>query len=221
MHKTLLRQLQRAFGDNPELSAECQDLLQMVSTTYEDFDKDRILSERSLEISSKELRLAIAIMRTTLDSVGEAILVIDENQKIAYFNKRFVEVWEIPKEHITPHQTDEVIAAMIEKSDDPKSFRQIIDSVNGGHEIDTDTNIKLIKQNVIAIKSSPQLLEGKNVGRIWIFRDITKYTKFKEEIQEKVTTLEQLNRTMVDRELKMIELKEKLTALEQKLDKGE
>lgn len=189
----------------------------MVSITYEDFDKDRILSERSLEISSKELRLAIAIMRTTLDSVGEAILVIDENQKIAYFNKRFVEIWEIPKEQITPHQTEEVITAMIEKSDDPKSFRQIIDSVNGGHEIDTDTTIKLIKQNVIAVKSSPQLLEGKNVGRVWIFRDITKYTRFKEEIQEKVTTLEQLNRTMVDRELKMIELKEKLAALEKKL----
>lgn len=217
MHKTLLRQIHRALGEDPEIAPEWQELLQMVSITYEDFDKDRILSERSLEISSKELRLAIAIMRTTLDSVGEAILVIDENQKIAYFNKRFVEIWEIPKEQITPHQTEEVITAMIEKSDDPKSFRQIIDSVNGGHEIDTDTTIKLIKQNVIAVKSSPQLLEGKNVGRVWIFRDITKYTRFKEEIQEKVTTLEQLNRTMVDRELKMIELKEKLAALEKKL----
>lgn len=217
MHRTLLRQIQRAFGDSPELGAELQDLLQMVSTTYDDFDKDRVLSERSLEISSKELRLAIAIMRTTLDSVGEGILVIDEDKKISFSNKRFVEIWEIPKEQITPKQTDEVVSAMIGKAADPEFFTQILDKANSGQDIGPDVRMKLLNGSVVATKTYPQLLEGKNVGRIWSFRDVTKYIKFQEEIQEKVTTLEQLNKTMVDRELKMIELKEKLAVLEQKL----
>lgn len=218
MHKTLLRQIQRAFGDNPAPhSAELQELLQMVSTTYDESDRDRVLIERSLEISSKELRLAVAIMRTTLDSVGEGILVIDENHKIAYFNKRFAELWEIPPEQITGQQTEQVINAMIEKSVDGEFFREIIDKANSGQDIGNDINIKLANHNVFATKTYPQLLEGKTVGRIWSFRNITKYISFQEQIQDKVTALEQLNKTMVDRELKMIELKEKIVALEQKL----
>lgn len=217
MHKTLLRQIQHALGETPTLSAEWQELLKMVSLTYEEFDKDRILIERSLEISSKELRLAVAVMRTTLDSVGEGVLVVAENQQISYYNKRFVEIWEIPTVEITAHLTEQVITSMINKSLDPKFFREIVDKANSGQEIGNDITIKLNNKNVIAVKSYPQLLEDKNVGRVWSFRDITKYISFQEEIQDKVDTLERLNKTMVDRELKMIELKGKIVELENRL----
>jgi PAS domain S-box-containing protein len=212
--------MQRALGAHPVLSPKLQDLLQLVSVTYDGFDKERVLSERSLEISSKELRLLVATLRTTLDSVGEGILVIDENQKIAFFNKRFVKIWEIPAEEITPRLTEQVITTMTDKVVDHKFFRQIIDRANSGQEIGNDIRIKLVKNSSVAVKSYPQLLEGKNVGRIWSFRDITKYINFQEEIQDKVITLEQLNKTMVDRELKMIELKGRVEVLEQKLSKG-
>ena len=217
MHKTLLRQLQRALGADPVLTPELQELLQLISVTYEGFDKERVLSERSLEISSKELRLLVATLRTILDSVGEGILVLDENQKIAYFNKRFVEIWEIPAEQITAPQTEVVITSVINKVIDTEFLRRIIDQVNSCQGIGNDIRIKLINKSVVAVKSYPQLLEGKNVGKIWSFRDVTKYINFQEEIQEKVATLEQMNKTMVDRELKMIALKEKIALLEQKL----
>ncbi len=219
MHRTLLRQIQRALGDTPTFSPEWQKLLEMVSVTYEDFDKDRVTIERSLEISSKELRLAVATMKTTLDAVGEAILVVDENKRITYFNKRFAELWEIPTEQIIARQTEQVFSSMVEKSVDQKLFRQIIDQADSGQEIGGDVTIKLHNDAVLATKTYPQLLEGRVVGQIWSFRNITKYISFQEQIQEKVTMLERLNKTMVDRELKMIELKEKIAELENKLVK--
>ncbi|KKT78808.1 MAG: hypothetical protein UW75_C0036G0005 [Parcubacteria group bacterium GW2011_GWF2_44_8] len=217
MHKTLLRQMQRVLGADSVLSPKLQDLLQLVSVTYEGFDKERILSERSLEISSKELRLAIAVMKTTLDSVGEGVLVIDENHKIAYHNKQFAEMWEIPTKEITAHLTDQVVDSVISKSADPKLFRQMVDRVCIGEELGNDVTIKLNNKNIIAIRSYPQLLGDKIVGRVWSFRDVTKYLSFQEEIQEKVTELERLNKTMIDREIKMIELKGRVVELEHKL----
>ena len=57
MHRTLTRQLRRLGIDNntyPEQSQWGQ-FLKMVENVYEGADRDRYLSERSLEISSNEL----------------------------------------------------------------------------------------------------------------------------------------------------------------------
>lgn len=66
------------------------------------------------------------------------------------------------------------------------------------------------------VKLTSFTLEGKSVIQA-IVRDISLRKKNEEIIKERTLELEKINKLMMGRELKMIELKEKITELEQKL----
>ncbi len=55
MHKTLERQVRKYLGMIESLPKEYLEFLNTISETYDHFDADRTLIERSLELSSKEL----------------------------------------------------------------------------------------------------------------------------------------------------------------------
>lgn len=55
MNKILERQLNKIFGSPENIPKGLDSFLKIVSDTYDNNDEDRILTERSLEISSKEL----------------------------------------------------------------------------------------------------------------------------------------------------------------------
>ncbi len=54
MHHSLERQLKKKFSDKFKFSPELEAFLKVVSDTYDNYDKDRKLLERSFDISSKE-----------------------------------------------------------------------------------------------------------------------------------------------------------------------
>ena len=55
MHKTLERQIIRLYDAFENFPAEHKKLLQVISKTYTDNEREHALLDRSLEISSKEL----------------------------------------------------------------------------------------------------------------------------------------------------------------------
>ncbi|MEZ4179983.1 MAG: hypothetical protein R3B41_00480 [Candidatus Doudnabacteria bacterium] len=55
MHPTLKRQLKHIYGDPKNTPANLEELVNAISETYEGFDKDRKMIERSIDISSHEL----------------------------------------------------------------------------------------------------------------------------------------------------------------------
>ena len=55
MHRLLRRQLRKYLGIEDEVPAALQAFVAAVDAAYADFDSDRAMLERSLELSSKEL----------------------------------------------------------------------------------------------------------------------------------------------------------------------
>ena len=55
-NKLLARQIRRKLGKDTPLTDEMMELLSAVSDSYDHFEKDRAIIERSVELSSKELR---------------------------------------------------------------------------------------------------------------------------------------------------------------------
>src|SRR5437867_6316152 len=55
MHKLLVRQLKRHFGSMDSVPEEWKSLLEAIDAAYHEFDADRSLLERSMELASQEL----------------------------------------------------------------------------------------------------------------------------------------------------------------------
>jgi len=69
IHSLLLRQLKRYFGSTDPLPKECPDFINAVNNAYLQFDSDRSMLERSLELSSQELIQANTHMRAAYERI--------------------------------------------------------------------------------------------------------------------------------------------------------
>ncbi len=73
MHRLLQRQLKRHLVDLNSLPQNCQNLLQAVDEAYYQFEDDRAMLERSLELSSEELLQANTQLQELVDSVAAQV----------------------------------------------------------------------------------------------------------------------------------------------------
>ena len=96
MHRLLRRQLRKHLGVEDEVPAALQAFVAAVDAAYADFDSDRAMLERSLELSSNELSGARdeateARRRLTdaLESISEGFFLFDAEDRLVVCNSRF------------------------------------------------------------------------------------------------------------------------------------
>jgi signal transduction histidine kinase/CheY-like chemotaxis protein/PAS domain-containing protein len=100
MHRLLRRQLKKYLAVDDAVPAELQLFVAAVDTAYADFDSDRAMLERSLELSSKELSDARdaateAQVRLTdaLESISEGFFLYDAHDRMVLCNSRYRELF--------------------------------------------------------------------------------------------------------------------------------
>ena len=84
-HSLLKRQLKKAAMDPETSSVSTQRLLEMINEAYHQFDTDRKMLERSLELSSRELMDANSQMRAVFQAFPDILLVVSPEGRIIDF----------------------------------------------------------------------------------------------------------------------------------------
>jgi hypothetical protein len=100
MHRLLRRQLKKYLGVQDEIPAQLQPFAAAVDAAYADFDSDRAMLERSLELSSKELSDAHeeamrARRRLTdaLETSSQGFFLFDADDRMVLCNSRYRELY--------------------------------------------------------------------------------------------------------------------------------
>lgn len=86
MNKLLARQLKKYIGGNAAFPDELNPLLQAISDSYDYYEEDRALIERSLEISSRELSQANSEMRSVFRLFPDIFLKVTHQGRIVDCN---------------------------------------------------------------------------------------------------------------------------------------
>jgi two-component system cell cycle sensor histidine kinase/response regulator CckA len=107
-HSLLRRQLKLYFGGG-DIPQELQDFINAVNTAYCEFDSDREMLERSLELSSQEMLRTNAEMRAVFHAIPDMLFVIDENGTILDHKARSAEdVYPSPKRSVVGKRIQDV-----------------------------------------------------------------------------------------------------------------
>ena len=123
--------------------------------------------------SEKQIKETLSLLNATLDSTADGILVVDHNKKIANYNSRFVEMWDLPKD-IYQQDNDLVMLNYVQiKLKDPKKFLELTKSVYKNPAKESFDVIEFKDGKIFERYSIPQKLNDQIVGRVWSFRDVT------------------------------------------------
>lgn len=131
------------------------------------------LDVTSLKEAEAERERSLSLLQATLDSTGDAIVVVDLDNRIIARNEAFAELWSIPQGLLDAHDRDAITASVLDRVADPDEFvRRLAELAQDRAMITTDV-FELAGGRWIERHTTPHWLGGEVVGRVWTFRDIT------------------------------------------------
>ena len=139
--------------------------------------------------AERERERSLALLRATLDSIDDGILVVDEKGVITLSNRRFHEMWRIPEGVARSADHPEFLARVLEPLKDPGGFAKRLTGVLETRETEAPGLVELKDGRVFERDSRPQRIGGETVGRVWSFRDVTQRIVVEQELDRSVSLL--------------------------------
>jgi PAS domain S-box-containing protein len=123
--------------------------------------------------AEERLKESLSLKRATLESTADGILVVNNQGEIADFNTKFMELWNIPSELMEQKDDDLLIQHVLGQLKYPETFVQKVRDLYNNPDAESFDEIQFKDGRIFERYSIPHRLEGKSVGRVWSFRDVT------------------------------------------------
>jgi PAS domain S-box-containing protein len=116
---------------------------------------------------------ALSLLKATLESTADGLLVIDRAGKIVNYNQKFADMWHIPLSVLITGDDAAAINHVLGQLTDPDDFLGKVRELYA-HPSEFSFDVLRFKDGRIFERySQPQKLGDTVVGRVWSFRDVT------------------------------------------------
>jgi PAS domain S-box-containing protein len=180
------------------------------------------LRDRKDELEGQKELLAQAEERSRLilGSIGEGIFGLDKEGRVTFLNTSASTILGYTEEEMIGREVHGLIHHSLEDgSDYPKEDCPIYATWTLGIQNHVTAEVLWRKDGrsfPVEYTSTPIMKDGKVMGAVLTFRDITERKQTETELKEHMDELESFTRLTIDREEKMIELKEEINNLLEK-----
>ena len=121
----------------------------------------------------RELDGSVSLLRATLESTADGLLVVDDRGHISAYNDKFVQMWRIPRSIMEAGDDQRALAFVLDQLRDPAKFIRRTTALYSDAEASSDDVLELTDGRIYERYSQPQRVAGRCVGRVWSFRDVS------------------------------------------------
>jgi PAS domain S-box-containing protein len=123
------------------------------------------------------------LLKATIESTADGILVVDNNGNALYANQRFARMWRIPQELLETRDDNRLLAFVVDQLKEPEEFLRRVKELYRSSREDL-YKLEFKDGRVFERYSRPLMDEDAVVGRVWSFRDITQRTHADDRLRE-------------------------------------
>jgi diguanylate cyclase (GGDEF)-like protein/PAS domain S-box-containing protein len=128
---------------------------------------------RERKENERQVRKAVMLLESTLDSTADGILVIGDNGRILSYNQLFVDMWRIPKNVIAAGDDHKAFESVLDQLSDPEEFRRSTQTIDGQPDAESFDLVQFKDGRRFERYSTGRRIEGVANARVWSFRDVT------------------------------------------------
>jgi diguanylate cyclase (GGDEF)-like protein/PAS domain S-box-containing protein len=133
--------------------------------------------------AESKLGFSHILLSTAIEKSPDAILIVDENDRIIMFNRHFVELWGIPRELVEAGADEPVLMMVATRMKNKAEFLARVRYLYEHPDVDSHEEVETTDDRIIDRHSASLYDSEKNyLGRIWFFRDITEKKRAAERI---------------------------------------
>lgn len=133
--------------------------------------------------AEEDLANSLSLLRATLESTVDGILVVDLNGKIVSYNQRFQSMWRLTEQTLAIGESSDALMSVLEQVSEPEVFLRRVRELYANPEQEAWDVLEFRDGRVFERYSQPQKIGGRCVGRVWSFRDVTERRKAEERLQ--------------------------------------
>ncbi len=131
-----------------------------------------------------ELSRSSSLLRATLESTADGILVVDREGRIVLFNRRFADMWRIPDAVLAQRDDGAALAWVVDQLRDADAFLAKVRELYADPDASSYDVLFFKDGRVFERYSQPQVVDGQSVGRVWSFRDVTEHRLAESALRE-------------------------------------
>ncbi len=142
------------------------------------------------EHASLQSNYPLALLRATIESVTDGILVISHERRVICYNQRFEEIWGFPPGWFILERPADRLKLIADKVTDPTTFIQRIEYLMDSPETIAQDIIELNDGRIFERFSTPYRVDNRIEGRVWNYRDVTESRQALHALQESQSWLQ-------------------------------
>jgi diguanylate cyclase (GGDEF)-like protein len=157
-------------------------------STHRELQAANALLEERVERRTADLAVAVEalqdgeqLLRDTLESTADGILVVDAAGEVAHSNARFRTMWRIPDDLAASNDDAALIEFVLDQLLNPPAFLEKVRELYESHEESFDI-LHFKDGRVFERFSRPLVTQGALNGRVWSFRDVSDRKRFEEQL---------------------------------------
>jgi PAS domain S-box-containing protein len=160
--------------------------------------RELIRAKEALELKTAELALSLSMMQATLDSTTDAIVVTDMNGNVRDFNEKYAQMIGVTLAQLKNADVNKLRIIFSQRFKDPEGFVSRVMEIYRTAPAETFEVLEWKDGTILERYSQIQLLDGKPVGRVWSFRNVTERKRAEESLEAAKIAAENANQAKDD-----------------------